>query len=97
MMQKNALLLSLALVSIGAVAAESLPVTEVQPRMVALTLPAEAMVEAVQQSIVAAQIPGKVLEVRADAGKLVKQGEVLMRIDAREAAGGAEAAEAQYR
>jgi RND family efflux transporter MFP subunit len=36
---------------------------------------------------VAAQIAGRVLEVRVDAGQRVKQGELLMRIDAREAAG----------
>ncbi len=97
MTQKVTLIMTLALATSGAFGVEGLPVVEVQPRMVALTLPAEAIVEAVQQSVVSAQIPGKVLEVRADAGKLVKQGEVLMRLDAREAAGSAEAAEAQYR
>lgn len=97
MMRKISVLFSLGLLSCGLCAAEMLPVVEVAPRLVALTLPADAMVEAVQQSVVAAQMPGRVLEVRVDAGKLVKQGEVLMRIDAREAAGNAEAAEAQYR
>jgi len=37
-----------------------------------------------------------VLEVKADAGQTVKKGDVLMRIDAREAAEAARAAEAQY-
>jgi RND family efflux transporter MFP subunit len=37
-----------------------------------------------------------VLEVKADAGQSVKKGDVLMRIDAREAAEAARAAEAQY-
>jgi multidrug efflux pump subunit AcrA (membrane-fusion protein) len=41
----------------------------------------------VRQATVAAQIAGRVLEVRADAGQRVKQGELLMRIDVREAAG----------
>jgi RND family efflux transporter MFP subunit len=41
----------------------------------------------VRQATVAAQIAGRVLEVRVDAGQRVKQGELLMRIDAREAAG----------
>jgi RND family efflux transporter MFP subunit len=36
---------------------------------------------------VAAQIAGRVIEVRADAGQRVRQGELLMRLDAREAAG----------
>lgn len=97
MMQKNLLILLFGLVFFSLHAAENLPVVEVGSRPLALTFPAEASVEAVQQSVVAAQIPGKVLEVRADAGKTVSKGEVLMRLDAREAAGGAEAAEAQYR
>lgn len=59
----------------------------VQAREVDLAFPVEATVEAVRQATVAAQVPGRVLEVRADAGQRVKQGELLMRIDAREAAG----------
>jgi len=41
-------------------------------------------------------VAGRVLEVKADAGQSVKKGDVLMRIDAREAAEAARAAEAQY-
>jgi RND family efflux transporter MFP subunit len=41
-------------------------------------------------------VPGRVLEVKADAGQPVKKGDVLMRIDAREAAEAARAAEAQF-
>lgn len=59
----------------------------VQMRDVDLGFPVEATVEAVRQATVAAQIAGRVIEVRADAGQRVKQGELLMRIDAREAAG----------
>ena len=59
----------------------------VQAREVDLGFPVEATVEAVNQATVAAQIAGRVLEVRVDAGQRVKQGELLMRIDAREAAG----------
>lgn len=92
-----AIVFSFLCVLADAVAAEPLPLVEVRPRPVALTFPAEAVVEAVQQSVIAAQMPGRVLEVKADAGKAVSKGELLMRIDAREAAGGAEAAEAQYR
>lgn len=47
----------------------------------------EAVVEAVKQSTVAAQIAGRVIEVRVDAGQSVKAGQVLMRLDAREVAG----------
>ncbi|TRZ95872.1 MAG: efflux RND transporter periplasmic adaptor subunit [Rhodocyclaceae bacterium] len=59
----------------------------VQLREVDLGFPVEATVEAVHQATVAAQIAGRVIEVRADAGQRVKQGELLMRLDAREAAG----------
>jgi RND family efflux transporter MFP subunit len=61
---------------------------------VALTLPAEATVEAVRQSTVAAQVAGRVVDLRVDAGQRVKQGDILMRIDAREAAGADVAAQA---
>lgn len=59
----------------------------VQLRDVDVGFPAEATVEAVHQATVAAQIAGRVIEVRVDAGQRVKQGELLMRLDAREAAG----------
>lgn len=79
-----------------AVAGESLSVIAVKPHPVDLAFPAESVVEAVQQATVGAQIAGRVLEVRADAGHAVKKGDVLMRIDAREAAEAARAAEAQF-
>lgn len=59
----------------------------VQKRDIDLSFPVEATVEAVRQATVAAQIAGRVLEVRVDAGQRVRQGELLMRLDAREAAG----------
>lgn len=71
--------------SFAAVAAPTSVV--VQLREVDLGFPVEATVEAVHQATVAAQIAGRVIEVRADAGQRVKQGELLMRLDAREAAG----------
>lgn len=67
----------------------------VQTRDVELTYPAESVVEAVRQATVAAQVAGRVMDVRTDAGRRVKQGEVLMRIDAREAAEGVAGAQAQ--
>lgn len=79
-----------------AMAAEPLPVITVKPHAVDLAFPAESLVEAVQQATVGAQIAGRVLEVKADAGQSVQKGDVLMRIDAREAAEAARAAEAQY-
>lgn len=89
-----ALVLGLALSA--PVVAESLPVVAVKPHAVDLLFPAEAVVEAIQQATVGAQVPGRVLEVKADAGQAVKKGDVLMRIDAREAAETARAAEALY-
>lgn len=76
--------------------AQSSATATLQPREVELTYPAEAVVEAVKQATVAAQVQGRVVEVRADAGQRVKQGELLMRIDAREFAENAAGAQAQY-
>jgi RND family efflux transporter MFP subunit len=81
---------------VAAIAAEPLSVITVKPHAVDLAFPAESLVEAVQQATVGAQVAGRVLEVKADAGQLVKKGDVLMRIDAREAAEAARAAEALY-
>jgi len=94
-MKTNILLSSLCLAG-AALAAEPLPVVIVQPHPVAITFAAEGVIEAQQQADVAAQVSGRVLEVRADAGQTVKKGQVLMRIDAREAAEAVAAAEAQY-
>jgi len=78
------------------VVADALPVLTVAPHRVDLTFPAESLVEAVQQAVVGAQVQGRVLEVAADAGQRVRKGDLLMRIDAREAAEAARAAEAVY-
>lgn len=67
----------------------------VEAREVPLTYPAEAVVEATRQATVAAQIQGRVIDMRVDAGQKVQKGELLMRIDAREATEGAAAAQAQ--
>lgn len=45
---------------------------------------AEGKVEAVRQATVSAQISGRVVEVRFDAGDAVRKGEVIVRIDERE-------------
>ena len=76
--------------------AEDLPTVVAKPHTVNLTFPAESLVEAVQQATVGAQIAGRVLEVKADAGQQVKKGDVLMRLDGREAEEAARAADAQY-
>lgn len=72
----------------------------VELREVDQTYAAEALVEAVKQSSVAAQIAGRIVEVNFDAGDLVKKSQVLVRIDEREASqalAGSEAAVAQAR
>ncbi len=90
-----ALLLALSVPLPAVAQAPALPTRVVGPQRVDLTFPAEALVEAVSQATVAAQVAGRVVEVRVDAGQRVKQGERLMRIDAREAAESASAAAAQ--
>ena len=47
---------------------------------------ADGVVEAVRQSTVAAQVAGRIVELRADVGDRVAKGQVLARIDEREAA-----------
>lgn len=56
-----------------------------QVREVALDYAAEAVVEAVRQSTVAAQVAGRVTELRFDVGDTVKKGDVIVRIDERAA------------
>ncbi|WP_153145704.1 efflux RND transporter periplasmic adaptor subunit [Dechloromonas sp. H13] len=80
----------------AAASAQELPSVVVQPHRVDLGFPAESLVEAVQQTTVGAQTAGRIIEVKADAGQRVSKGEVLMRIDAREAEEAARAANAQY-
>lgn len=92
----RSLVFALALASTAVMAADALPVVIVKPHPVDLTFPAESVVEAVQQTTIGAQVAGRVLEVRADAGQRVSKGDLLMRIDAREAGEAARAADAQY-
>lgn len=55
----------------------------------------DAVVEAVRQSTVSAQIAGRVVDLRFDVGDYVKRGEVIVRIDERAVAQAAAASEAQ--
>lgn len=84
----------LAVLGLTAVRAQSAAAL-VELREVDLTYPAEAVVEAVNEATVAAQVRGRIVEVRFDAGQRVKRGELLMRIDEREAAQALAGAEAQ--
>jgi RND family efflux transporter MFP subunit len=93
---KTKLIFSLFWALTATTVAAELPTVVAQRHAVAVGFPAESLVEAVQQATVAAQLQGRVLDVRADAGQRVQKGDVLMRIDAREADEAARAAEAQY-
>lgn len=75
--------------------AQALATTTVEMREVELTYPAEAIVEAVKQATIAAQMQGRIIEARFDAGSRVKAGDVLMRLDEREASQGQAGAQAQ--
>ncbi len=69
----------------------------VELREVELTWSAEAVLEAVRQSTVSAQIAGRIVELRFDVGDAVKKGEVIVRIDERAATQAVAASEAQVR
>jgi RND family efflux transporter MFP subunit len=74
---------------------EVLRIAAVAYREVDLTYSAEATVEAVKQATIAAQVQGRVIDVRVDAGDRVKLGDLLMRIDEREATQAVAASDAQ--
>jgi RND family efflux transporter MFP subunit len=67
----------------------------VELREVELSYSAEGVIEAVRQSTVAAQIAGRIVELRFDVGDYVKKGEVIARIDERAASQAVEASAAQ--
>lgn len=74
--------------SLSATAAEpssTLPTVRVGAQARVQTYASEATIEAIRQATVAAQVQGRVLETRVDAGARVQRGDVLMRIDTREA------------
>jgi RND family efflux transporter MFP subunit len=66
-------------------------------REVGLAYTAEAVIEAVRQSTVAAQVSGRIVDLRFDVGDYVKKGDVIVRIDERAATQALEASEAQVR
>ncbi|MDO8810773.1 MAG: efflux RND transporter periplasmic adaptor subunit [Gallionella sp.] len=66
-------------------AAEQLAVMPAQYREVAQTYSADGLVEATRQSTVSAQIGGRIKEINFDVGDRVNKGQVILRIDEREA------------
>ncbi len=93
---RQALLVALTSAAALAAHAQALPTVLIEPHPVDLTLPAEAVVEAVNQATLAAQVSGRVIEVHVDVGQAVRQGDLLMKIDAREASEAAAGAASQY-
>jgi len=76
-------------------ASAQLATAPVQYREVDTTYAAEGVVEAVRQATVAAQGAGRIVELNVNVGDAVKQGQVLARIDEREAAQAVASSEAQ--
>lgn len=76
-------------------AAEQLAVVPAQYREVAQTYSADGVVEAARQSTVSAQISGRVKEINFDVGDSVRKGQVILRIDEREAAQAVAGSQAQ--
>lgn len=82
---KRLCVIGLLVVVAGAKAAEPLTVAPVEYREVAQTYSVEGLVEATRQSTVSAQIGGRVKEINFDVGDRVNKGQVILRIDEREA------------
>jgi len=78
-------------------AAVALVTGSVEVRQVELTTSAEAVVEAVRQSTVSAQVSGRIVDIRFDVGDRVEKGAVILRIDERAASQAVAASEAQVR
>ncbi|HXV08076.1 MAG TPA: efflux RND transporter periplasmic adaptor subunit [Burkholderiales bacterium] len=91
----NSALAGMALAAAFGASAQSTRVAPVEYREVDTTYSAEAVVEAVRQSTISAQVMGRVVELRVDAGDRVKAGQVIARIDEREAAQMVAGSEAQ--
>ena len=88
------LLLAVALVSFCLPARAEVPTVRIESRALVPVVAAEATVEAVRQSTLAAQMPGRILSLAVDAGDRISKGQVLVRIDPAEAAAAVAAAEA---
>ena len=93
-MKRTTLLLALAAAPLAAALAQP-ATTPVEFLDVDEVYAADGVVEAVRQSTVAAQIAGRIVELRADVGDRVAKGQVLARIDEREAAQIVASSEAQ--
>ena len=102
MSQKSLLLiaaLTSLLISAPALAAENNPITTVVVQAsgtgAADSISLDAVVEAVRQTTLSAQVPGAIVSLRVKAGDSVKADQELLRIDARSASQNAAASDAQ--
>lgn len=82
---------SLALLSASTVFSAEPATAMVEKRQLDISFPAPARVEAVRESVISAQVGGRVLAVGVDAGDAVRRGQLLVTLDAREAEGNAAA------
>jgi RND family efflux transporter MFP subunit len=94
-MKQSVLFLLVFVLASVACAAEQLAVAPVQLREVAQSYSADGVVEAARQSTVSAQIAGRVKQILFDVGDTVKKGQVILRIDEREAAQAVAGSQAQ--
>jgi RND family efflux transporter MFP subunit len=88
---------TLALAAAGGPAAQAapLPTVEARPGGSGSTTAFDGVVEAVRQTVVAAQVPGAVVQLGVKVGDTVAAGQVLLRLDARAADQTAAAGDAQ--
>lgn len=87
--------LAMALVLTGAASAADLQTAPAQAAALQARTSFDGVVEAVRQTVVAAQTPGAVVELKVKAGDHVQAGQLLLRIDARAADQSAAASDAQ--
>jgi multidrug efflux system membrane fusion protein len=85
---------ALAQVTSGAPAAE-IETTVVRPALASDVYVSDGVVEAVRQTVIAAQVAGRITELRVKAGDVVKAGQTLARVDERTAAQQVAASQAQ--
>jgi RND family efflux transporter MFP subunit len=81
----------------AAASAEPLASVVAEPSALRASASFDAVVEAVRQTVVAAQVSGTVVEIGVHAGDAVRAGQVLLRLDARAADQSVAASDAQVR
>jgi multidrug efflux system membrane fusion protein len=79
----------------GRAAAEALATVPAQAGAASASTGFDGVVEALRSAVIAAQVPGAVVQLDVKAGDTVKAGQVLLRIDARAASQNAAASDAQ--